>query len=70
VEVGYVSLTHSVITRGLEIGNKVIIQRPQELKVGSPVKIIETQNTFNPLASNPKGEASGSNAGASIDDLK
>ncbi len=41
VEVSYVSLTHSVISSGLTAGDQVIVQKPQELKEGSPLKVIE-----------------------------
>jgi membrane fusion protein (multidrug efflux system) len=43
VEVGYVSSQFSLINKGLEVGELVVTQKPQELKAGSPVKIIETQ---------------------------
>ncbi len=41
VEVSYVSLTHSVISSGLVTGDQVIVQKPQELKEGAPLKVIE-----------------------------
>ena len=41
VEVGYVSSQFSLISQGLEAGDLVITQRPQDLKAGSPVKVIE-----------------------------
>ena len=44
VEVGYVSLTHSVISNGLAPGDQVIVQRPQELKAGSPLKVIDVES--------------------------
>jgi RND family efflux transporter MFP subunit len=43
VEVGYVSSQFSLINKGLEAGELVVTQKPQDLKAGSPVKIIETQ---------------------------
>jgi membrane fusion protein (multidrug efflux system) len=43
VEVGYVSSQFSQITKGLSVGELVVTQKPQELKDGSPVKIIEVQ---------------------------
>lgn len=43
VEVGYVSSQFSLINKGLEVGELVVTQKPQELKAGSSVKIIETQ---------------------------
>lgn len=43
VEVVYVSLVNSVISTGLSPGDKVIIQRPQELKEGAAVKIIDVE---------------------------
>ena len=46
VEVSYVSLTHSVIESGLESGDQVIVQRPQELKTGIAVKVIEVEKGF------------------------
>jgi RND family efflux transporter MFP subunit len=45
VEVSYVSLSHSVVSMGLNPGDQVIVQRPQELKPGSPVKIIEVEKS-------------------------
>lgn len=41
VEVSYVSLTHSVISSGVNPGDQVIVQKPQELKEGAPLKVIE-----------------------------
>jgi membrane fusion protein (multidrug efflux system) len=41
VEVSYVSSQFSLISRGLEPGDLVITQRPQDLKAGAAVKIIE-----------------------------
>jgi membrane fusion protein, multidrug efflux system len=43
VEVGYVSSQFSQITKGLSPGELVVTQKPQDLKAGSPVKIIEVQ---------------------------
>ncbi len=45
VEVSYVSLTHSVIANGLAAGDQVIVQKPQELKEGSPLKVIEVEKS-------------------------
>jgi membrane fusion protein, multidrug efflux system len=41
VEVGYVASQFSQITRGLEPGELVITQKPQDLKDGSTIKVIE-----------------------------
>ncbi|MBI4397062.1 MAG: efflux RND transporter periplasmic adaptor subunit [Elusimicrobia bacterium] len=43
VEVGYVSSQYSQITKGLSPGEMVVTQKPQDLKDGSAVKIIEVQ---------------------------
>lgn len=43
LEISYVSLTHSVVSKGLEPGEQVIVQRPQELKDGSQLKIVEVE---------------------------
>lgn len=43
VEVGYVSSQFSQIIKGLAPGELVVTQKPQDLKAGSPVKIIEVQ---------------------------
>ncbi|HOW27878.1 MAG TPA: efflux RND transporter periplasmic adaptor subunit [Elusimicrobiota bacterium] len=43
VEVGYISTQFSQILKGLAPGERVIIQKPQDLKDGSPVKVIEVQ---------------------------
>ncbi len=51
VQVGYVSLTHTVITSGLISGEQVIIQRPQELKEGSPLKVIDVEK---PVSGSPQ----------------
>ncbi len=41
VEVNYVSTQFSVVSKGLEPGELVIVQRPNDLKAGAAVKIIE-----------------------------
>lgn len=41
VEVSYVSTQFSVVSKGLEPGDLVITQRPNDLKAGAAVKIIE-----------------------------
>jgi membrane fusion protein (multidrug efflux system) len=41
VEVSYVSSQFSLIANGLQVGDLVITQRPQDLKAGVPVNIIE-----------------------------
>jgi hypothetical protein len=41
--VGYVSSQFSQITKGLEAGELVVTQKPQDLKDGQPVKVIEVQ---------------------------
>jgi len=46
VSVGYVSLTHSVISGGINPGEKVIVQKPQELKDGAQVKIVDVEKPF------------------------
>ena len=43
VTVGYVSSQFSQVTKGLEAGDLVITQKPQDLKDGQPVKVIEVQ---------------------------
>lgn len=43
VEVGYVSTEETQISSGLNIGEMVVIQKSQDLKAGTPVKIIEVQ---------------------------
>ncbi len=43
VEVSYVSLVNSVISKGLQPGEKVIIQKPQDLKAGTPVKVADVE---------------------------
>ncbi len=43
VEVGYVSSQFSQITGGLSPGELVVTQKPQDLKPGTPVKVIEVQ---------------------------
>jgi len=43
VKVAYVSVINSVISEGLNIGEKVIIQRPQNLKAGTPVRVTEIE---------------------------
>jgi membrane fusion protein (multidrug efflux system) len=43
VTVGYVSSQFSQITKGLEAGELVVTQKPQDLKDGQPVKVIEVQ---------------------------
>ncbi|HRY30375.1 MAG TPA: efflux RND transporter periplasmic adaptor subunit [Elusimicrobiota bacterium] len=43
VEVGYVSSQFSQITKGLAPGELVVTQKPQDLKAGAPVKVIEVQ---------------------------
>jgi len=43
VTVGYASSQMSQITQGLSAGEMVIIQKPQELKDGTPVKVIEVE---------------------------
>lgn len=45
VEVSYVSLSHSVIANGLTPGEQVVVQKPQELKEGSPLKVIEVEKS-------------------------
>ncbi len=57
VEVAYVSLTHSVISSGLEPGDQVIIQKPQELEAGSLVKVVEVENGISDVKSDLKGES-------------
>ncbi|MBI3012105.1 MAG: efflux RND transporter periplasmic adaptor subunit, partial [Elusimicrobia bacterium] len=49
VQVSYVSLTHSVISSGIEPGEQVIIQRPQELKEGAPLKVVEVEKPVSKL---------------------
>lgn len=46
IEVNYVSLTHSLISNGLQPGEQVIVQKPQELKPGSPLKVVEVEKSF------------------------
>jgi membrane fusion protein (multidrug efflux system) len=41
VEVGYISSQFSQIVNGLQPGDLVVTQRPQDLKAGVPVKVIE-----------------------------
>lgn len=60
VEVSYVSLTHSVISSGLTAGEQVIIQRPQELKEGSPLKIVEVEKSVSKVEG---GQEEGSGLG-------
>lgn len=43
IEVGYVSSQFSQVTKGLEVGELVITQKPQDLKDGQAVKVIEVQ---------------------------
>ena len=43
VEVAYVTTDYTVIDRGLEEGEIVVAESPQELKDGMPVKIIDIQ---------------------------
>jgi len=43
VEVSYVSHAYSVISAGLSPGEQVIVQRPQDLKPGTLLKIIEVE---------------------------
>jgi membrane fusion protein (multidrug efflux system) len=43
VQVGYVSMSHSVISEGLRPGDKVIMHKPQGLKAGVPLKIIDVE---------------------------
>ena len=43
VEVGYVSNEFAQVTKGLNPGELVVIQRPSDLKDGSAVKVIEVQ---------------------------
>ena len=43
VEISYVSLVNSVVASGLEGGEKIIIQKPQDLKAGSAVKIADVE---------------------------
>lgn len=43
IVVGYISNQFSQVTSGLTAGEQVITQKPQELKDGSPVKVIEVQ---------------------------
>lgn len=43
VEVGYLSSQFALINQGLQAGDLVITQKPQDLKAGSTIKIIETQ---------------------------
>ena len=42
VEVGYTSSQFSLINKGLEIGELVVTQKPQDLKPGAAVKVIDT----------------------------
>ena len=44
IEVGYVSSQFSQVTKGLEVGELVVTQKPQDLKDGQAVKVIEVQN--------------------------
>lgn len=43
VQVSYVSQVNSVVSEGLSPGEKVIIQRPQDLKAGAAVKVADTE---------------------------
>ncbi|OGR87844.1 MAG: hypothetical protein A3A86_00370 [Elusimicrobia bacterium RIFCSPLOWO2_01_FULL_60_11] len=43
VKVTYVSLVNSVVSEGLSAGEKVIIQKPQDLKAGTPVKVADVE---------------------------
>jgi membrane fusion protein (multidrug efflux system) len=43
VTVGYVSSQFTQVTKGLEVGELVVTQKPQDLKDGQPVKVIEVQ---------------------------
>ena len=43
IEVSYVSVTHSVVSKGLNPGEQVIVQKPQDLKAGAPLKIVEVE---------------------------
>jgi membrane fusion protein, multidrug efflux system len=43
VEVGYVSSQFSQVTSGLSPGELIVTQKPQDMKPGSPLKIIEVQ---------------------------
>ena len=59
VEVSYVSLTHSVVASGLQAGEQVIIQRPQELKEGSPLKIVEVEKSVSKVEGGQEDGAQG-----------
>lgn len=48
VTVNYVALTNSVVSEGLQLGDQVIIQKPQELQAGSPVKVIQAEGMGGP----------------------
>ena len=43
VEIGYASVSHSVISAGLEEEDYVIVQRPHNLKADSKIKIVDIQ---------------------------
>jgi membrane fusion protein (multidrug efflux system) len=43
VDVGYVSNEFTQVTKGLSPGELVVVQRPSDLRDGSPVKVIEVQ---------------------------
>jgi membrane fusion protein (multidrug efflux system) len=43
ITIGYVSSQFSQVTKGLEVGELVITQKPQDLKDGQPIKVIEVQ---------------------------
>ena len=43
VEAGYISNEFTQINKGLQPGELVVIQRPSDLRDGSPVKVIEVE---------------------------
>lgn len=54
VEVSYIALTHSVISKGIQPGEQIITQRPQGLKAGSPLKIIESEKSVDQVPQIPQ----------------
>ena len=52
-------MTHSVVASGLQAGEQVIIQRPQELKEGSPLKIVEVEKSVSKVEGGQEDGAQG-----------